>query len=96
MKQKKRQRRLSAAAIAACLWLLTGLIDFSLVRNFKRPVFCVLSAGSAFKDGGSGRYLGLGYSFDIKGNFMPEDKCPGVTEYTARVFHVPVMEGVRD
>ena len=96
MKQKKRKRLLSVAAIAACLWLLTGLIDFSRVHNFKRPVFCVLPAEYAFKDGGSGRYLGLGYSFDIKGNFMPEDECPGVTEYTARIFHVPVMVGVRD
>ena len=30
-------------------------------------------------DGSSGIYNGLGYSFDIKGNFMPEDEFPGVT-----------------
>ena len=47
-------------------------------------------------DGGSGHYQGLGYSFDIKGHFMPEDECPGVTAYALRIFGVAVSAGTRD
>ncbi|MEG2234575.1 MAG: hypothetical protein RRZ42_08080, partial [Oscillospiraceae bacterium] len=47
-------------------------------------------------DGGSGRYYGLGYSFEIKGNFMPEDELPGVTHYKYYIFNNLVAEGIRD
>lgn len=79
-----------------CLWILAGIKDFSRVRNFKRPLFCILLAESASQDGGSGTYAGLCYSFEIKENFAREGELPEVSGYTARILNTPVMAGVRD
>ena len=45
------------------------------------------------QDGGSGKYVGLGYSFYIEGNFMPEEKNQGVTSYRGYVFGKEVSRG---
>jgi len=91
---------LIAVAIIICLWLLMGTIDFLRVHCFERPIFCIISPEATCDDGGSGTYVGLGYAFDIEGNFMPdgvsEGEQLGVTKYTARIFNTPVMAGVRD
>lgn len=96
MASTRRKKILLAVAIIVCAWILIGMTDFSRVHSFERPIFCVLPSESGFDDGGSGTYIGLGYSFEIKGNFMPEDELPGVTEYTARICGIPVMGGIRD
>ncbi len=81
--------------LALAVWFFVGLADFMKVAgNFERPMFCV--AVETADDGGSGRYVGLGYSFEIEGNFMPEDEFPGVTRYEAKIFGVTVMSEVRD
>lgn len=61
-------------------WLCAGCIDFALVHSYKKPIFCI--GVDLADDGGSGEYVGLGYSFDIEGNFMPEEKNQGVTSYS--------------
>lgn len=71
-----------------------GVTDFIRVKQFEKPVFCILKDGA--DDGGSGNYIGLGYSFDIKGNFMPEDELPGVTQYTYSIMGVEISTGIRD
>ena len=76
------------------LWLIIGITDYVRVCSFEKPVFCIVTDAS--DDGGSGHYAGLGYSFDLKGNFMPEDELPGVTEYSYQIFGLPVRSGVRD
>lgn len=82
-----------AVAVIACLWVLVGVIDFSRVRSYKLPIFCVWSL--RFLDGGSGTYTGLGYSFEIHGDFIGAEAL-GVTEYTAKIFGQPVMTGVQE
>ena len=47
-------------------------------------------------DGGSGTYQGLGYRYEIEGNFMPEEEYPGVTRYEMYVFGRQVRIGLRD
>ena len=69
-------------------------MDFLRIKSFERPIFVL--AGDTFDDGGSGTYYGLGYSFEIKGNFLPGDEVPGVTHYKYRLFGVLVSEGVRE
>lgn len=77
------------------IWLGIGIADFNNVsRQFEKPMFCILIDGK--KDGGSGKYVGLGYSFEIKGNFMPEDEFPGVTKYEAKILGITVKTGMRD
>lgn len=75
-------------------WLAVCIVDFSRINSFEKPLFCI--ATQTADDGGSGKYVGLGYSFDIKGNFMPEDEFPGVTSFTARIFGIEILSGVRD
>lgn len=85
---------LKIAIIVTALWLAMGITDFARVHGFEKPIFCVLLNGA--DDGGSGTYVGLGYSFEIRGNFMPEDEFPGVTHYEYRIFGMDVCCGIRD
>lgn len=64
------------------VWAAIGIVDFSRVRNSKKPIFCKQTL--VFLDGGSGHYVGLGYSFDIKGEFGENER--GVTEYSYYIF----------
>lgn len=88
----KRIRRL--VLLVFVLWLAMGITDFSRVLDFETPVFCRLVNGA--DDGGSGTYMGLGYSFEIEGYFMPEEEFPGVTQYTATIFGREIKSGIRD
>ncbi len=90
-----RKRRTAAILLVIlALWLAVFVTDFYRVTRFEKPVFCVLT--DAYKDGGSGNYRGLGYSFSIEGNFMPEDEYPGVTRYHAKLFGIHLKSGIRD
>ena len=80
--------------ILLILWIGAGTIDYSRVHGFEKPIFCFLTNG--YDDGGSGTYIGLGYSFDIEGNFMPEDELQGVTKYNIKIFGMTIAGGVRD
>lgn len=73
--------------------VLTGVFDWFRVKGFEKPIFTIPITED---DGGSGIYYGLGYSIDIKGNFMPEDELPGVTHYDFYIFGVLVDRGIRD
>lgn len=90
----KKKRLLIGLCTTLMLWLAVGITDLWRVSRFELPVFCVLTNGA--DDGGSGDYVGLGYSFEIRGNFMPEDEFPGVTQYTYRIFGMDVKSGIRD
>ena len=73
------------------LWLCIGITDFALVTNYEKPLFCV--GVDLADDGGSGKYVGLGYSFYIEGNFMPEEKNQGVTSYRGYIMKKEVCRG---
>lgn len=77
------------------IWLMMGIVDYSKVHSFERPIFSIIIE-PGYEDGGSGRYVGLGYYFDIKGNFMPEDEFPGVTRYDFYIFGIHVESAIRD
>ena len=79
---------------AIVLWIAIDIVDYSRVHSFEKPIFCV--GTELADDGGSGKYVGLGYSFDIKGNFMPEDEFPGVTKWAYYLFGVEIQTQIRD
>lgn len=95
----KRNNKMKTVIIAiVCilvLWMCMGLIDYFRVSKFEKPIFCFLDVDSAIKDGGSGKYIGPGYSFDIIGRFMPEDERPGVTSYTYYIGGIKVAADYR-
>lgn len=84
-----------AVGIAVIAWLGLFVTDFVRVGNFERPLFCVLTNGA--DDGGSGTYVGLGYSVAIKGNFVTENEAErGVTQYDMKLLGVlRVQAGIR-
>lgn len=89
---KKKIIAFMCALLILCIG--TGVIDYTRVHKFEKPWFCIISNGC--DDGGSGTYIGLGYSFDIEGNFMPEDELPGVTKFNMRILGINAANGVRD
>ena len=93
-KKSKGKRIVIAILAVLVLWLCIGITDFALVHNYRRPLFCICT--ESMQDGGSGKYVGLGYSFDIEGNFMPEENNPGVTSYRGYVFRKEVSRGFWD
>ena len=74
-KKSKGKKMVIAILAVLVLWLFIGVTDFALVHNYRRPLFCICT--EPMQDGGSGKYVGMGYSFDIEGNFMPEEKKSG-------------------
>ena len=80
--------------IILSLAILFGTIDFFLVNSFELPIFCINFDKK--DDGGSGNYIGLGYSFEIDGNFMPDDELPGVTKFNYKILGINIKTGIRD
>ena len=64
------------------------------MHSFEKPLFCIET--KTVDNGGTGHYVGLGYSVDIEGNFMPEDELSGVTEFSYYIFGIHVESCVRD
>ena len=71
MKRMKNKKLLILPIILVAvvgIWLQIAYTDYCLVGiNWKKPRFCILT-NAEIQDGGSGKYIGLGYSFDIEGN----------------------------
>lgn len=76
------------------IFILILLISLSLARLgidyvrvmllHDKPIFAIKDVGA--DDGGSGTYIGRGYSFEIKGKFLEFDDYYGVTEATFYIF----------
>lgn len=99
--KKIKKKVIIAVVFVIAVWLIMGIVDFALVHSYHRPLFCICT--EPMQDGGSGKYVGLGYSFGIEGNFMPdtetpatEDKNPKVTSYTGYIFGQEVSRGFWD
>lgn len=94
MHKKKIFMAVIAVVCIVVLWLTVGIVDYCRLHRFEKPIFCV--GVNLCEDGGSGKYVGLGYSYDIEGNFMPEDEFPGVTKWTYYLFGVEMETQIRD
>lgn len=88
----KKKKTILIIVSIICVWLLVGIVDFSLVHNYHKPIFSLLIKPE-YQDGGSGHYVGLGYSFDIEGNFISESDDPKVTSYKGYIFGKEVSRG---
>lgn len=99
--KKTRKKVIIIIVCIIAVGLIASVVDFVLVHNYRKPLFCV--GVDLADDGGSGRYVGLGYSFDIEGNFMPdtetpaaEDKKPKVTSYRGYILGIEICRGFWD
>ena len=87
----KKKRIIIVLLCIILLWVIVGVVDFMLVKNYHKPIFCI--GVDLADDGGSGRYVGLGYSFELEGGFMPDDDEPDVTSYRGYIFGKEVCRG---
>ncbi|MBO5127671.1 MAG: hypothetical protein J6D10_08885 [Clostridia bacterium] len=80
--------------IVLAVWIALTAVDLGAVALLgHKPVLAFPTVTS--DGGGSGVYCGMGYAFCIDGNFMPEDKDPGVREYILFLFGLPVIQAER-
>ena len=87
----KKKKVLVGIIYVIVLWIVVAAVDFLRVHSYHKPIFCV--GKDLADDGGSGKYVGLGYSFDIEGNFMPEAKNPCVTSYRGYILGTEISRG---
>ena len=99
--KKNKKKIIIAVVCVIAVWLIMGIVDFALVHSYHRPLFGICT--ESMQDGGSGKYVGLGYSFDIEGNFMPDIETPAteaekpkVTSYRGYIFGKEVSRGFWD
>lgn len=75
------------------LAIVFGVVDFFRVRSSSLPIFCLNV--EKIDDGGSGKYIGLGYSFYIKGNFLPDEPGAGITAYNYSILGIKIVKGIK-
>lgn len=84
---QKKSKKFVAIVTLVIVWMTMFTIDFVRVSQFEKPAFCVLVDG--VDDGGSGTYIGLGYTVEIEGDFVTEDQAlRGVTEYDMKLLGI--------
>lgn len=97
--EKRKKRLLTVLIIAAALLLAAvamACVDYNLVVNRHERPKCAVGFATA-DDGGSGRYYGLGYGFEVHGNFVALDPADyGVREWSFYILGVEVASGSRD
>ena len=76
------------------LWFAAAATDLLRVNDFEKPIFARPTVTA--DDGGSGTYKGFGWRIEIKGNFMPEDEFPGITQYEYYLFNDLIHAAIRD
>ncbi|MFZ5643487.1 MAG: hypothetical protein ACOY46_07840 [Bacillota bacterium] len=90
----KRQIVLPSLFLVILWTVMLGVDYWQTTHNFKKPIFARCTI--VFEDGGSGAYKGIGYSVEIKGNFIPEAEFPGVTHAQFMILGRQVKTVIRD
>lgn len=87
---KKKSILLVMIVILLVAWISIAYSDYAKVAiSFDKPNFCILINGA--DDGGSGKYIGLGYSFTIDGYLDAEDGYQ-VDKYTYRILGITIKQ----
>ena len=88
---KKKNWGLILVVTFFALWMAIAYSDYSKVAiSFDKPRFCILVEGA--DDGGSGKYIGLGYSFDAEGH-LDSDGAYQVDKYTYKALGITIKQG---
>lgn len=88
---KKKIIILALIAVLLVSWASIAYSDYADVAiSFDKPQLCI--ATMTADDGGSGKYIGLGYSFDIDGHLESNGKYE-VDKYTYKIFGITIKKG---
>ena len=87
---KKKKWLIPLIAVLLASWVSIAYSDYAKVAiSFDKPKFCVLISG--VDDGGSGKYIGLGYSFIVDG-YLDADTGYQVDSYIYKIFGITVKQ----
>lgn len=87
---KKKIILLIVIGVLLVSWASIAYSDYVKVAiSFDKPNFCI--ATTTADDGGSGKYIGLGYSFDIEGH-LNADNGYQVDSYTYKIFGITIKQ----
>ena len=88
---KKKIIIISIIAILMLIWIRIAYSDYAKVAiSYDKPKFCLLINGA--DDGGSGKYIGLGYSFNIDGHLESNGRYE-VDTYTYKILGITIKTG---
>ena len=88
---KKKIIILVAIVVLLVSWASIAYSDYADVAiSYDKPKFCISTMTA--DDGGSGKYIGLGYSFDIDGHLENNGKYE-VDTYTYKIFGITIKQG---
>lgn len=88
---KKKVIILVAIIILLVAWGSMAYSDYADVAiSFDKPQFCITTMTA--DDGGSGKYIGLGYSFDLDGHLESNGRYE-VDKYTYKIFGITIKQG---
>lgn len=88
---KKKIIILALISVLLVSWASIAYSDYADVAiSFDKPHFCITTMTA--DDGGSGKYIGLGYSFDIDGHLECNGKYE-VDKYTYKIFGITIKQG---
>ncbi len=88
---KKKILLLIVPVVLLVSWASIAYSDYADVTiNYDKPNFCISTMTA--DDGGSGKYIGLGYSFDINGH-LENSGIYEVDTYTYKIFGITIKQG---
>lgn len=88
---KKKIIILALIAVLLVSWASIAYSDYADVAiSFDKPQFCISTMTA--DDGGSGKYIGLGYSFDLGGHLESNGRYE-VDKYTYKIFGITIKQG---
>ncbi len=65
--QKPKNKIVLALVIISAIWVCMFTVDYNRTSNLKHPLFCpVVKGGATADDGGSGTFIGPGYTVTLK------------------------------
>ena len=91
---KKKIILLIAIVVLLVSWGSIAYSDYAdVVISYDKPEFCISTMTA--DDGGSGKYIGLGYSFDIAGH-LDADSGFEVDSYAYKIFGITIKQDEAD
>lgn len=91
-KHKKVLFFIIALIVALFLELTFIIIDFFRIKGFEKPIFAYCKS----EDEEVRIYNGIGYSFEVQGNFGLDDELYGITQYKFYILRKYIRDGIRD
>ena len=87
---KKKIILLVVIVVLLVSWAGIAYSDYADVAiSYDKPTFCIVTMTA--DDGGSGKYIGLGYSFDIDGH-LDTDNGYQVDSYTYKILGITIKQ----